>query len=222
MPLSQRTIRLGVLPGKDVEAWMRAVHRVLGVGSLTTFASKPTVWRRSFGPLKKRQVAAAQRKLAMEVSGMIGPATQSVLTPYLDGYARALLEPGKPKLVEPWQGWDSLHRSLWPAYSLGRNLRLGDGSGQSSGTYNPASRLPSGARSDHAYNPAWAFDLDTDPDGPAGWDSPVAQKFFHEMIGRPEVSYVICGPWIWSRDRGLRAYLYGGHFNHIHVSGRRK
>ena len=214
MPLSQRTIRLGVLPGKDIEAWMRAVHRVLGVGSLTTFASKPTVWRRSFGPLKKRQVAAAQRKLAMEVSGMIGPGAQSALTPYLDAYARGLLlEPAKPKLVAPTQGFGSLDRRLWDAYSFGRGLGLSD-----LGTYNPASTLPGGGRSDHAYLPARAFDLGVEPD--TGYRNPAGRKFFDEMIGRPEVEYVILGDRIWSRSRGLRPYTAGNHANHAHVSGR--
>ncbi len=211
--MSQRTIRHGVLPGKDVEAWMRAVHRVLGVGSLTTFAGKPTVWRRSFGPLKKRQVAAAQRKLAMEVSGMIGPGTQSALRPYLDGYARELLEPSRPPLLAPAQGFGSLDRRLWDAYSFGRSLGLTD-----LGTYNPASTLPSGARSDHAYFPARAFDLGVSPD--TGYSHPGGRRFFDEMIGRPEVEYVILGDRIWSRGRGLRSYSAGGHANHAHVSGR--
>jgi len=209
-----RTIKLVSLPGKDIEAWMRDVHRVLGVGSLTTFAQRPTVFRRSFGPVKKRQVAAAQRKLAMEVSGVIGPGTQSVLTPYLDGYARGLLKAAPPvKLVAPTQGFGSLDRRLWDAYSFGRNLGLSD-----LGTYNPASTLPGGGRSDHAYLPARAFDLGVEPD--TGYYNRPGREFFDEMIGRPEVEYVILGDRIWSRSRGLRPYTSGGHANHAHVSGR--
>ncbi len=192
---------------------MRAVHRVLGVGSLTTFASKPAVWRRSFGPVKKRQVAAAQRKLAAEANGMIGPATQSALTPYLDAYARGLLKPAPPdvKLTAPTQGFGSLSRKLWWVFSLGRGMGLSD-----LGTFNPQSRLPSGAPSDHAVFPARAFDL-----GFSRLTRAAADRFFDELTGHPDVEYVIMEQKIWSRSRGLRVYTSGGHETHIHVSGRR-
>jgi hypothetical protein len=217
--MAYRTIRLGSPPGKDVEAWMRGIHKYLR--SLDTFFDKPTIVRRTFGPGKKKVVAEFQRRAGIEVSGIIGPKTQAAIKPYLDQYARELLKEEPPlKLIPPFQGFASLHKSLLPLFSLGRHMGLGDGPGMSSGTYNPNSRLPSGARSDHAYYPSWAFDLDTDPGGPAGWDNPAARKFFNEAIGRPEVEYVILGPWIWYRGRGIHTYTGGGHFNHVHVSGR--
>lgn len=215
-----RTLKLGSR-GPDVEAAKRAVYRLLGTGELTKLARKRPADRRVFGPFFRTHVKTAQRKLGIPQTGTIGPLTAKALAPHLDAYARSLLVPEKPKRVEPYQGWGSLDPDLWDAFSVCRNLGLVDGPGTASGTYNPASRLPGGGLSDHARRPALAFDLDTDPDGPAGWDSPRAQRAFREMMGRPDVEYVILGDKIWSRRGGLRAYTSGGHLNHIHVSGRR-
>jgi hypothetical protein len=88
------------------------------------------------------------------------------------------------------------------------------------GTYNPASKLPSGAPSDHAVYPAAAFDLGIDPD--TGWDNDVARSYFLSLVGNPRVNYLILGDKIWSRARaseGIRSYSGGGHANHVHVSG---
>lgn len=142
--------------------------------------------------------------------------TLDALWPYMDTTARLLYRAyavfvPKPKLVKPNQGFDSLHKSLWEAYSLGRNMGMSD-----LGTYNPASRLPSGAPSDHALYPARAFDL-----GFSGYPNATADKFFKMMIGRPEVNYAIYGNKIWSVEKGLHAYTDGGHYNHVHVSGKR-
>lgn len=114
-------------------------------------------------------------------------------------------------LVEPKQGFASLERSLWPAYSLGRRLGLAD-----RGTYNPSATLPEGGKSDHAYYPARAFDLGFLP--PVGYLHPIARTFFEAMIGRPEVNYVILGDVLWSQARGRRRYTAGGHLDHVHVS----
>jgi hypothetical protein len=53
----------------------------------------------------------------------------------------------------------SLQPSLHLAYSMGIKRSFTD-----LGTYNPKSTLPGGGKSDHAYYPAWAFDL-----GRPGW-----------------------------------------------------
>lgn len=118
-------------------------------------------------------------------------------------------------LIRPRQGWESLHPSLWEAYTLARRLKLTD-----LGTYNPAATLPGGGRSDHAYGPpAWAFDVGGAPS--------LLRWFFRRMIGRDEVEYVIlegvASPRIWSRERGgPRPYSGPPTSPHVHVSGRRR
>lgn len=156
------------------------------------------------------------------VTGNFGQPTLDALWEYADAYAKAVYrawtapkpKPTLPELIEPVQGFASLHPSLREAYSLGRHMGLSD-----LGTYNPSSRLPSGARSDHAVYPAMAFDLGVEPD--TGYANPVGRAFFHAMIGRPEISYVILGDRIASAARGweLRLYSSGGHGNHAHASG---
>jgi len=113
-------------------------------------------------------------------------------------------------LTEPKQGFTSLRRELWEAYTLARRLGLPD-----LGTYNPASTLPGGGKSDHAYHPARAFDV-----GLAGKGNGRrrARYFFRAMIDRPEIEYVIFEARIWSRAQGLHAYTAGGHETHVHVS----
>jgi peptidoglycan hydrolase-like protein with peptidoglycan-binding domain len=162
-------------------------------------------------------VKVFQKLNGIKATGHFGQATLNALEPYMDARAKALyarfeLPPEKAKIVEPNQGFDSLHSSLWEAYSIGRNMGLSD-----LGTYNPASRLPSGSPSDHAVYPALAFDLGIEPD--TGYSNPTGRAFFDRMIGRQEVSYVILGDKIWSRALGLHAYTAGGHLNHAHVSG---
>lgn len=125
------------------------------------------------------------------------------------------LEPPVVQLVEPKQGFESLHRSLWQAFSEGRRRGLTD-----LGTYNPESQLPSGAPSDHAVYPAYAFDLGIDPD--TGWANLKARAYAIWTAGRPEVEYVILGNRIWtSRTKFWGSYYNGGHMNHVHVSGHR-
>lgn len=112
-------------------------------------------------------------------------------------------------LLEPKQGFKSLRSDGWAAYTLGRRLGLSD-----LGTFNPASTLPGGGKSDHAFSPARAFDLGLTAKGTRAR----ARWFFRQMIERPEVEYVIFEDKIWSRDRGLHAYTAGGHDAHVHVS----
>lgn len=108
----------------------------------------------------------------------------------------------------------SLHPSLWAAYADA----LTTPGLFSLGTYNPDSRLPSGLPSDHAVYPAYAFDIGFDPD--TGWNHPVARPYAERTARRFEVEYVILGNRI-HIDGVWRAYTSGGHYNHVHVSGRR-
>jgi peptidoglycan hydrolase-like protein with peptidoglycan-binding domain len=162
-------------------------------------------------------VKVFQKLNRIKPTGNFGQKTLDALEPYMDARAKALYErfalpPEEAKLVEPNQGFDSLHSSLWEAYSLGRSMGLTD-----LGTYNPASRLPSGSPSDHAVYPAMAFDLGFSPQ--TGQANATAREFFTKMVGRDEVNYVILGDKIWSRALGLHDYTSGGHGGHVHVSG---
>lgn len=112
-------------------------------------------------------------------------------------------------LVKPKQGFDSLRSDGWALYGLGRRLGLSD-----LGTYNPSSTLPGGGKSDHAYNPARAFDLGLTKAGTRAR----ARWYFEHCRARPEVEYVIFERRIWSRARGLHEYTAGGHETHVHVS----
>lgn len=203
----------GTSHGVDVVAVKRGLARVEA-----NFFPRPQA---GFDDVYNRKTVDAvkvfQRLNGIRATGHFGQATLDALEPYMDVKAKALYQsytppPPKAPLVEPNQGWASLHSSLWDAYSLGRNMGLSD-----LGTYNPASRLPSGSPSDHALYPARAFDLGVEPD--TGYANPTGRKFFDAMIGRTEVSYVILGDKIWSRALGLHSYGSGGHLNHAHVSG---
>ena len=112
-------------------------------------------------------------------------------------------------LIKPRQGFDSLRRDGWNLYSLGRRLGLSD-----LGTHNPASTLPGGGKSDHAYRPARAFDLGLTK---AGTRERARSRHRHCKT-RPEVEYVIFERKIWSRSRGEHEYTAGGHDTHVHVS----
>lgn len=219
-----RTVKRLATAGFDVEAHTIAMHRYLRTGQLAAFLAQPDLVRRRFGVGKRTLAKKAAGKAGLPRYGVIGPALFAAMwrAGAYDARARDLLErfveQRKPKLIEPWQGWDSLHPSLWQVYSLGRRMGLADGPGLASGTYNPASRLPSGRLSDHAVYPALAFDLDIGPD--TGWQNLKARGFFLAARLDPNVEYLILGDKIWSRG-ALRAYSYGGHLNHVHCSGHR-
>lgn len=209
--------------GQDVEAVGRALcHANVGFMKLGVFFVMPKKIKRTYGFRKIQAIRKFQKRHKLPVTGNYNEATHSKLLPYFDLYAKKLYatykppppKPPKPKLVEPRQGWNSLHRSLWEPYSIGRNMGLSD-----LGTYNPASRLPSGGPSDHAAYPAMAYDLGVYPS--IGYKHPVARKYFDMMVGRPEIEYIILGNKIWSKSRGLHEYHSGGHENHVHVSGNR-
>ena len=218
MNLLTRVLKTGVTPGKDVEGFTRGMLRYLNDGKnwLAFYASLPVV-RRRWGPAKVELAKRCAAKAGLPQYGVGGPALETALR---DAHAfdlianRLMVEYAnslKPKLVEPKQGFQSLDRSLWQAYTLGRNAGLTD-----LGTYNPASTLPSGRPSDHSVYPAVAFDLGFTSD-----TSAIAYAFFRSMIGRPEVEYVIYKNLIWSESKGVRSYTAGGHETHVHVSGHR-
>lgn len=201
--------------GKDVEAVGRALCKArVNFLSIIVFQLLPTKVRRMYGFRKVKGVSTFQKRHRLPITGVYNQETHRKLLPYFDQYALFLYKDYSPppQLVKPKQGFNSLHRSLWETYSMGRNLGMSD-----LGTYNPGSRLPSGGRSDHAVYPSKAFDLGVSP--PIGYSHPVAKKYFHAIIGRPEIEYVILGNKIWTRSQGIHTYHSGGHDNHIHVSG---
>lgn len=215
-----RILRTGCV-GKDVEGVTRAMLRYLDDDKgWKAFAAATPVVKRFWGPGKTTYAKRCSAKAGLPQYGVFGPRLETTLraagafdlkaNKLLDDYAERV----KPKLVEPNQGFDSLDRSLWQAYSIGRNMGLID-----LGTYNPASTLPSGGPSDHSVYPAFAFDLGFYPR--TGEHNPAARKYFDMMCGRPEVAYVILGDKIYSREKGLRPYTAGGHMGHLHVSGDR-
>lgn len=218
-----RTAKLKVPPmvGDDIDAHGRAMHRYLADGQLASYAMQPALVRRTFGVGKRTLAKKCAAKAGLPAYGVVGPGLYAALRDAgaYDAKADLLIDAyndraAAPQLVEPLQGWESLHKSLWQAYSTGRLMGLTD-----LGTYNPASTLPGGGPSDHSVYPAYAFDLGCTPQ--TGQRNPTAKSFFQKMVGRPEVEYVILGDLIWSRSRGLHSYTAGGHDNHVHVSGRR-
>lgn len=219
-----RTLRT-VTIGKDVEGATRAMLRYLGddKGWRAFMAATPLV-KRTWGPGKTKLAKRCAAKAGLPQYGVFGPRLETALrkagafdlkaNKLLDDYADSL-KPKKPKLVEPNQGFESLDKSLWEAYSIGRHMGMVD-----LGTWNPASTLPgSGAPSDHSVYPACAFDLGFYPR--TGQNNPTARKFYEMMKNRPEVRYVILGNLIFSRENGERRYTAGNHDNHAHVSGYR-
>ncbi len=244
-PLLTRSLGLGAY-GKDVDASKRSVYigldDLLGGERLKAHTRKkagetPTTAlarRRTVGPFFLKDYNQLRDLLGYKKASKVTPEfiTACAKNGYVDAYAVSLFnayadehkpKPPPPKLVEPNQGFDSLVKDMWEIYSLGRSMGLFD-----LGTYNPRSKLPSGRPSDHATSrlsgrigePACAFDLGFSP--PTGQSNPKARVFYETCKLRPEVEYVICGDRIWSRDRGDHRYIYGGHDNHVHVSGHRR
>lgn len=216
-----RTLKEGVPRGEDVHAHKRAVFRLLGDGRLARLMTKSTLVQETFGEGFKQEVALAQRTLGITVSGIIAQRTHDALWPYFDARAKELMleyleSQAPPELIEPHQGFESLHVSLHELFSVGRRMGLSD-----LGTHNPNSTLPgSGAPSDHAVFPAMAFDLGVEPD--TGYANPTGRKFFDICRADKRVEYVILGDRISNKkiEGGkVRRYGSGGHLNHVHVSG---
>lgn len=215
-PPLRRTVRLG-MRGLDVEAHTAAMHRYLRDGQLKVYREQRPAARQTFGVGKRTLAKKAAAKAGLPAYGVVGPALYDAMwkAKAYDEKCKQLLEQDaeaqKPRLVEPNQGWGSLHPSLWPAYSLGRSrFGLSD-----LGTYNPASRLPSGLPSDHAVYPAMAFDLGFSP--ATGWANVKARAYARLIVGRKEIEYVIVGDRIYTG--WWKPYRSGGHESHVHVSG---
>ena len=118
------------------------------------------------------------------------------------------------KLVEPKQGWASLHNNLVLAYSMGRKRGFSD-----LGTY-------ANKPGDHGYWPAWAFDLGRkDRFLFKGWGYIKARRLaalYVKNYKALNINYVILGRRIWSRKYPYWHRLMTGdtsHDFHIHVSG---
>lgn len=224
--------------GTLVNAAKRAVYRTLGSPSKWKgFAAQTVEQRRTFGHAFRDDLTLAQRaRSAGRTEGVFDePTLRALEQAGFDAEARRLwlawrpAPPPVPPLVEPYQGFGSLVDDLWRPFTIGRGMGLKDGPGTASGTYNPASRLPSGAASDHATSrldgrvgmPACAFDLDIGLH--VGYQNPLARAFFQKMCGRAGVHYVILGDRIWSTEKGFHAYGdSASHSNHVHTSGFRR
>lgn len=118
------------------------------------------------------------------------------------------------KLVEPRQGFHSLHSDLWLAYSMGRKRGFTD-----LGTY-------AAKPGDHGYWPSYAFDLGRNNRFyNRGWNYLVARRLAKLYIKEREalgINYVILGRRIWSRAKPYWHKLGTGdtsHDWHLHVSG---
>lgn len=214
-----RTLKLGCV-GADVEGWARGAHRYLNDGQLFAYTAQRQIVKRTYGLGKQTLAKQCAKKAGLPQYGVVGPklfeamrkahAFDITCWQLFDEYEHA-----NQPLIQPVQGFRSLHESLWRIYSIGRNMGLHD-----LGTYNPDSRLPGGGLSDHAVYPAMAFDLGVDPD--LGFAHPAGRAFFDLCMSRPEVEYVILGDRIGIRATGIvKPYSAGGHMNHAHVSGNR-
>ena len=135
------------------------------------------------------------------------------MTTYTELLARYRKKHGQ--FVEPRQGWDSLHKSLWLAYSMGRWRGFTD-----LGTYvdKPG---------DHGIGPpCYAFDLGRqDRFFFKGWGYLKARRLAKLYVAEHDalhINYVILGRRIWSRNKPYWHPLTTGdtsHDFHIHVSG---
>jgi hypothetical protein len=227
-PLYGPSDERGPSKGRDVKDFVkRTLHRMpaqLGLGE-NFFPVPPGGFDDVYNRKTEEAIEVIQKWFSLKATGQMGKPTFDILWTHADNYSKYAYrlwsapkpKPIPPPLVEPNQGYASLHQSLWVPYSRGRQAGMSD-----LGTHNPDSNLPSGAPSDHAVYPAMAFDLGIDPD--TGWQNDVARTYFYSMMGDPAVEYLILGTKIWSRPRaseGIRTYTGGGHENHVHVSGNR-
>lgn len=214
--------------GTDCEGVARALIRQGSAGvTLAAFTAQTIERRRTWNAQHRDWLMKYERTLGgdFSVDGIYGRGVHEELEPHFDPMAADLMarwKPELPPLIEPRQGFASLHSSLHEPYSMGRRMGLFD-----LGTYNSKSRLPSSGRlSDHASSrtgatvpspPAMAFDLGFDPD--TGFLHDTARAFFFAMTVWPTVEYVILGDRIWTEEGGVHPYTFGGHGGHVHVSG---
>ncbi len=125
------------------------------------------------------------------------------------------------ELVEPRQGFDSLYRSLWLAYSIGRVRGFTD-----LGTYVAKPLDHGGYPNPPPHPPAYAFDLGrADRFLFKGWGYLKARrlaKLYWRHHDALDIEYVILGHKIISREHPTWRYFSdpdGSHSFHIHVSG---
>jgi len=186
--------------------------------TLVAFNKQTPQRRQTWNAQKCDWLEKFEKKSGHKPDGIYGPSVHVDLSPHFDALATKMMltwKPPPPPLIEPRQGWDSLHSSLHDIYSVGRRMGLFD-----LGTWNPDSTLPSGNASDHSVYPAYAFDLGFDPD--LGWEHDIARAYFYIAMKRPQVEYVILGNRIGDRrTQMVNYYGYGAHNNHVHVSGNR-
>ncbi len=122
-------------------------------------------------------------------------------------------------LVEPIQGFSSLHESLHLAYSMGRVRGFTD-----LGTY-VNKPLDHGGKPSARRPPAWAFDLGRkDRFLFKGWGYLKARRLAKLYVANYKalnINYVILGKRIWSRSNGWQPYAdsTGSHSFHLHISG---
>jgi len=117
-----RVLRTGCV-GKDVEGFTRGMIRYLDSGSAwKSFTVALPVVRRYWGPGKTTLAKQCAAKAGLPQYGIAGPALEDALRDAgaFDATANYLMyqyaQEQKPKLVEPLQGFSSLHPSLWGAY----------------------------------------------------------------------------------------------------------
>lgn len=217
--------------GGDVVAVSRAYIRegLWPTMTLTKFGKLPEKTRATFDDKRVAAQKRLEKQLQVKQDGVYARQAHNELVQRgaFDATSRRFLENWKPvesPLIEPKQGFGSLHKSLWRLYTIGIMRGFFD-----LGTYNPQSKLPGGNISDHATavdcattpsSPAMAFDLGIHPQ--TGWDCDGAREYVLANFKRPEVEYMILGDKICFREQGIKPYTAGGHMNHIHVSGNRK
>ena len=216
-----RDLRVGHV-GQDVRGAKRVVAKVLGHGRLRQLVAQTPLVQSTFGPFFARNVKAAKGALELAGDGVVREAfleaadAAGKVDALAESYFMAAKKDYKPvpKLIEPYQGFNSLTPHLWEAYTLcvGKYGFL-DGPGKASGTY-------ANKPGDHGYWPSQAFDVDIISH--KGWENREARECFWELWNRREelnINYVILGRNIISR---ARPYLHdqgsNDHFNHIHVS----
>jgi hypothetical protein len=218
--------------GTDVQAISRAYIRanLWPQMTLTKFGKLPVKTRLTFDANRAGAQRRLEKQLGAKRDGIYARSSHEELVArgVFDSTSIRLLKtwkPPEPPLIEPKQGFDSLHPSLHRVYTMGRMRSFTD-----LGTYNPKATLPGSTNlSDHASSkdcakvpspPAKAIDFGIEPD--TGWENREAREFVLAIWERPEIEYVILGDKIAIRGEGIRPYTAGGHLNHIHISGNRR